>query len=66
MPKMEGVATFRALHRLRPDLPEIIMSGYAEEEVSARFAGGVAPAAFLQKPFTQADLDEKLRHAISR
>lgn len=50
MPRLDGLATFRELHRLRPDLPVILCSGFNERETAARCAGeGIA--GFMQKPY---------------
>ena len=39
------------------------MSGYGERDVAARFAGK-GLAGFLQKPFTHAELETAVAHAI--
>ncbi len=56
MPRMTGSQLIQGVHRLRPDLPAIIISGK------------LAPAAvsdsntwFLQKPFTAMEINEKVR-----
>jgi PAS domain S-box-containing protein len=51
MPQMDGVQTLRKLRRLRPNLPVILMSGFAEAHAIARF-GEHQLAGYLQKPFT--------------
>jgi PAS domain S-box-containing protein len=50
MPHQNGEETFREIHRIRPQTPVILMSGYNEEEAGARFAGK-GLAGFIQKPF---------------
>jgi CheY-like chemotaxis protein len=55
MPKMDGVQTLRELRRLRPDLPIILMSGFAAAQALARF-GEHHLSGFLQKPFTMRQL----------
>jgi PAS domain S-box-containing protein len=60
MPHVDGEEAFRELRRLRPALPVIIMSGYSEQEATARFQGqGVL--GFVQKPFRPVDLLSLLR-----
>jgi PAS domain S-box-containing protein len=50
MPKQDGLATFRELRRIRPDVRVILCSGFSEQEITERFAGeGIA--GFLQKPY---------------
>jgi PAS domain S-box-containing protein len=62
MPVMGGPETFRRVHDIRPDLPVIVMSGYSDSEVARHF-GAPSPSAFLQKPFTAAQLLHKM-HTI--
>ncbi len=62
MPGMTGSETFRALTKLRPDLPVIVCTGYAADahidtDVKRRIAG------LVQKPFTAERLDRALREA---
>ncbi len=50
MPHMDGVAAFRALRQIRPDVRVILMSGYNEQDAINEFAGK-GLASFLHKPF---------------
>ncbi len=50
MPELDGAETFREIHRLRPELPVVLMSGYSEQDAVAKF-GAAGLAGFLQKPF---------------
>jgi CheY-like chemotaxis protein len=56
---MQGDEVFSRLARLEPSVRVIITSGWAEEEVLARFHAE-KPAGFLQKPFRPKDLMAKL------
>jgi len=58
MPCLDGPATIRGLHRLKPGLPVIATSGLAENEAVARQLGQTR---FLLKPFTT----ERLLHTVS-
>ena len=60
MPHMDGDEAFRALRAIRPDVRVLLMSGFNEQEVTARFTGR-GLAGFLQKPFTLPALCEKLQ-----
>lgn len=65
MPRMSGDETFREIHKLRPDLPVILVSGYNEQEVTDQFVGrGIA--GFIQKPFQLAELRDKLRAVVEK
>ncbi|HOY69168.1 MAG TPA: response regulator, partial [Candidatus Ozemobacteraceae bacterium] len=50
MPGKSGDELFRELRAIRPDLPVIICSGYAESEIRKSF-GQATAIAFLPKPF---------------
>ncbi|MCK4282965.1 MAG: response regulator [Candidatus Brocadiae bacterium] len=63
MPHMSGEQAFTALRRVRKDVPIILASGYAQEEVICRFAGkGVA--GFVRKPYEPQALLAKVREAL--
>ncbi len=59
MPRQGGVETLAALRRLRPDLPVLLASGYADESFDARLRTGPG-VAFVQKPFAGAELCARL------
>lgn len=60
MPDMNGHEMSRILTALKPDLKTLYMSGYTAEMLSAR---GILSGkeAFLQKPFSLADMARKVR-----
>jgi signal transduction histidine kinase/ActR/RegA family two-component response regulator len=64
MPDIGGADVFHAVREIRPDIPVVLMSGYHEEEASARFDGR-GLAGFVQKPFTPADLAKRMRVALA-
>jgi len=51
MPVMDGIALTRELVNLHPDLPIMVMSGYADEQ-SARSAIAAGAREFIKKPFS--------------
>ena len=59
MPVMGGLEVFRELRRDRPDLPVLLISGFAEQEALQGF-GGRKLDGFLQKPFTPQALVAKV------
>ncbi len=64
MPGMGGEETFRRLKAIRPEVPVLLSSGFDELEAARRFQdGGIA--GFLQKPYTVAQLAEKVKAAAS-
>ncbi len=61
MPKMDGLAAFEEIIRIKPDAKVILSSGYHEQEASGRFPDK-KPAGFIQKPYTL----NNLRSVIDR
>lgn len=64
MPRLNGDETLRAMRAVRSDLRIILSSGYNEQESVERVGRGVT--GFLQKPYSPADLIDKVRHALGR
>ena len=63
MPGMNGGTVADELAKLRPGLHTLYMSGYPDEEIVRR--GVVADgSAFIQKPFTPAELARRVREAL--
>ena len=60
MPRMDGLEAFVAIRRVRADIPIVLMSGYNEQDAVGRFAGQ-SLTAFVQKPFSPAELREAFR-----
>lgn len=56
MPNMDGPAMVREARAMRPDLPVLFMSGYAEEQL--RKSIDMDKVSFLPKPFSVAQLSE--------
>jgi PAS domain S-box-containing protein len=50
MPKMSGATAFTEVKKLRPHVPIILVSGYAEEDALEQF-GSEGLSGFIQKPF---------------
>jgi signal transduction histidine kinase/CheY-like chemotaxis protein len=62
MPGISGEEALRRIHRIQPDQPVVLMSGYSEEFAAARLEGPIG--GFLQKPFTHESLAEALRATL--
>ncbi len=62
MPDLSGQQALSAIRQIRLDTRVVLMSGYDEQELSAYFGQGVA--GFLHKPFTLADLRQKLQQVF--
>jgi two-component system cell cycle sensor histidine kinase/response regulator CckA len=64
MPGIDGAALVRIIRDLRPDLPAILTSGYAEEAV--RSASLIEDVLILSKPYTLKVLQETLEQKALR
>lgn len=62
MPNLDGRALAAAAMELRPELKVLLMSGYGGDMVLDHRAGD--RMTFLQKPFTCAALEQKVRTAL--
>ncbi len=65
MPGPDGVQTMAQLRQIAPALPIVVMSGFAEDEVVARF-GASQPTAFMQKPVGAAAVIAAVSAALPR
>jgi PAS domain S-box-containing protein len=63
MPAMDGEETFQEIHRIDPQIPVILSSGYNEQEAVQRFVGK-GLAGFLQKPYQLSQLRQKLQEVL--
>jgi two-component system cell cycle sensor histidine kinase/response regulator CckA len=62
MPRLNGVELLQILSSTHPQLPVLLMSGYAIGELEGM--GIAAPCAFLPKPFARERLIEELRRCL--
>ncbi len=67
MPDGGGVETARSIWQIVPGLPVLFMSGYTEETsgTSGTSEPDLRHVAFLQKPFTTAQLLERLEAVMA-
>lgn len=59
MPHVSGAEAFRELRQIRSDLPILITSGYAEEDIVGQFKDS-GPVSFIQKPYRGSELLSRL------
>ena len=64
MPRLNGVELVQELSVLRPDLPVILMSGYATAALAE--LGIAAPCSILPKPFPSERLIEEVRRCARK
>jgi len=63
LPDVSGAEVVRELHRRRPALPIVVITGFASTELMSQAADAGA-LAFLAKPFDDAELLETVRSAL--
>jgi DNA-binding NtrC family response regulator len=63
LPDVSGAEVVRELHRRRPELPIIVITGYASTEAMSQAAEAGA-VSFLAKPFDDAELLESVRRTL--
>ncbi len=63
MPGMSCEETFERLQQIRPEVPVILSSGYAEEDTAAHLVGK-GLAGFIQKPYELEKLSAKLQEML--
>jgi len=65
MPRMDGREAFQEMHRLHPDVPVILCSGYAEVITTRGFVEQ-GLSGFLKKPYDLHELRKKLHQVIEK
>ena len=63
MPQLGGAEVLRGLRDIRADIPVLLSSGYAEQDAAARLDQN-GRTDFIQKPYSQKALAEKLRGLV--
>ena len=64
MPRMNGREAYDHIRQLRSDIPVIIASGFADQDIDLQFCDH-PPSAFLQKPFRARDLSSLLKRVLN-
>jgi len=63
MPEMSGSALGRRMAEIRPETPVLFMSGYTD--VQSRELDDLQASVFIQKPFTQGSLAERIAQVVA-
>jgi CheY-like chemotaxis protein/two-component sensor histidine kinase len=63
MPDLDGAETFKQLRRIRPDVPVVLMTGYAEEKAVEYFSARDV-SAFIRKPYEPKTFVETVRASL--
>jgi len=66
MPEMDGITFLGKVRDLRPNVPRIILTGYADKENAIKAINEVGLFQYIEKPWSNDDLLIILRNGIER
>ena len=66
MPEMDGISFLGKLRELKPDVPRIILTGYADKENAIKAINEVGLYQYLEKPWNNEDLQIILRNGLEK
>ncbi len=66
MPEMDGISFLAKVREIRPDVPRIILTGYADKENAIKAINEVGLFQYLEKPWDNDDLLIILRNGMER
>ena len=66
MPDMDGITFLGEVRKLRPNVPRIILTGYADKENAIKAINEVGLFQYIEKPWDNDDLLIILRNGIER
>lgn len=66
MPDMDGITFLSKVRQLRPDVPRVILTGYADKENAIKGINQVGLFQYIEKPWDNDALLLVLRNAIER
>lgn len=66
MPEMDGMKFLKHVKELKPEIPRIILTGYADKENAIKGINEVGLYQYLEKPWDNSDLLIILRNALER
>ncbi|MBN2194676.1 MAG: response regulator [Polyangiaceae bacterium] len=66
MPEMDGIAFLSRVRDLRPEVPRVILTGYADKENAIKAINEVGLYQYLEKPWDNDDLRIVIRNGIEK
>lgn len=66
MPEMDGISFLAEVRRIHPDVPRIILTGYADKENAIKAINEVGLFQYIEKPWDNDDLLIILRNGLER
>lgn len=66
MPEMDGIAFLARVRELRPDVPRVMLTGYADKENAIKAINEVGLYQYIEKPWDNDDLRLIIRNGVER
>ena len=66
MPEMDGITFLAKVREIRPEVPRIILTGYADKENAIKAINEVGLFQYIEKPWNNDDLLIILRNGLER
>lgn len=66
MPEMDGITFLARARELRPDVPRIILTGYADKENAIKAINQVGLYQYVEKPWDNDDLRLVIRNGLEK
>ncbi len=66
MPEMDGVSFLAKVREVKPEIPRILLTGYADKENAIRAINEVGLYQYIQKPWDNGDLLIVLRNGVEK
>jgi DNA-binding NtrC family response regulator len=66
MPEMDGISFLAQVRELRPEVPRVILTGYADKENAIKAINEVGLYQYLEKPWDNEDLRIIIRNGIEK
>jgi DNA-binding NtrC family response regulator len=66
MPEMDGISFLAEVKKLRPEVPRIILTGYADKENAIKAINDVGLFQYIEKPWNNDDLLIILRNGLEK
>ena len=66
MPEMDGIGFLAEVRKLKPEVPRIILTGYADKENAVKAINEVGLFQYIEKPWDNDDLRLIIRNGIEK
>ncbi len=66
MPEMDGLSFLLKIRELRPEVPRIILTGYADKENAIKAINELGLYQYVEKPWSNDDLKIVIRNGLER